>query len=206
LLLYFGSDDPVTHAAEWLKPLAQGDPGRYGEALARWLDYLDGLGIDAIAHGAVVLRRRSGVRNWTRTDRISVDRLEQASEHVLRIFEAQDYLHALDDDRRLLETRFALVERHHLEQTLACRDGRAELQATVLSLDEGLGFRTALDVHTTRLVPLLDGRRPLREVLADRIAEMKLDAEDGRRFEVAALPVVRRLVELGFLERRGPAA
>jgi methylase of polypeptide subunit release factors len=198
-LLYFGSDDPITHAAEWLKPLAHQDPDGYREALERWLDYLERLGIEAIAHGAVILRRRSGGRNWTRKDSVPLERLEQASEHVLRVFAAQDYLEALEDDRGLLDARFALVERHHLEQTLACREGRAELQGTVLVLEEGFAFRTGLDVHTAQLVPLLDGRRPLREVLAQRAAEMGLGNEDAVRFEAAALPVVRRLLELGLL-------
>jgi Methyltransferase small domain len=200
-LLYFGSDDRVTHAAEWLKPVALEDPDHYSDALARWLDYLDRLGIDAIAHGAVILRRRSGGRNWTRKDHVSLDRLEQASEHLLRVFDSQDYLAALDDERALLDERFALVERHHLEQTLVCREGATELQATLLSLDEGLAFRVGLDVHTTQLLPLLDGRRPFREVLAERVAQLKLDAEDAARFEAAALPVVSRLAELGLLVR-----
>jgi len=65
----------------------------------------------------------------------------------------------------------------------------------VLSLDEGLGFRTALDVYTADLVQLLDGTRPLREVLEH------LAGGDAERFDAAALPAVRRLLELGFLVR-----
>ncbi len=198
-LFYFGSDDPITHAAEWLKPLAKEDPERYGEALGRWLDYLASLGIEAVAHGAVILRRRSGGRNWVRKDHVPLDRLEQASDHVLRVFAAQDYLEGLDDDRRLLDACFAVTPGHRLEQTITCGNGGTELQSTVLSLDDGLAFRTALDEHTAELVPLLDGRRRLREVLAQRTAELKLGDGEARRYEVAAVPVVRRLVQLGFL-------
>jgi methylase of polypeptide subunit release factors len=191
-LLYFGSDDPVTHASEWLKPVARDDPAAFAGRLDEWLDYLRGLGIEAVGHGAVILRRRSGGPNWTRRDRVSLERLEQASDHILRVFETQDYLDALGDDRRLLDATFALVEKHHLEQTRR----PDEPAATVLSLDEGLGFRTALDAHTTDLVPLLDGMRPLRDVLAE------LAPGETERFESAALPAVRRLLELGFLEPR----
>jgi methylase of polypeptide subunit release factors len=198
-LLHFGSDDPVTHAGEWLRPVADEDVGRYRESLASWLRYLDDLGIEAIAHGAVILRRRSAGRNWLREDQVDLDRLEQASEHVLRVFRSQDYLNALTDERALLDTGFTLVERHHLDQTLVCRDGETTLEGTTLSLGEGLGFRVALDLHTTRLLPLLDGRRPLREALARQAGELELSADDSARFTTAALPVVRRLVELGFL-------
>jgi len=190
-LLYFGSDDPVTHASEWLKPVARDEPAAFAERLDEWLDYLRGLGIEAIGHGAVILRRRSGGQNWTRRDRIPLDRLEQASDHILRVFETQDYLESLDDDRRLLDETFALVDQHHLEE----RRRRGRLEGTALSLDEGLGFRTALDEHTAELVPLLDGTRPLRDVLA------QLAAGEPERFESAALPAVRRLLELGFLVR-----
>jgi hypothetical protein len=200
-LLHFGSDDPVTYAAEWLKPVAREDPESFRDRLGAWLDYLAELSVEAIAHGAVVLHRRSGGRNWTRKDTVLLDRLEQASSHLLRVFDEQDYLESLDDERQLLDARFALVDDHHLEQTIVCRNGGAELEATVLSLDEGLGFRTGLDVHTAQLVPLLDGTRPLREVLSRRAAELSLDDEDAARFESAALPVVRRLIELGFLVR-----
>jgi hypothetical protein len=149
-LLHFGSDDPVTHAAEWLKPVAREDPEAYGERLDEWLAYLDGLGIEAIAHGAVILRRRSGTRHWTRKDRVHLDRVEQASGHILRVFEAQDHLEALEYDRRLLDEAFALAD----------------------------------------------------EVLGRRAEEMSLAPDDAARFEAAALPVVRRLLELGLLVRR----
>ena len=190
-LLYFGSDDPVTHASEWLKPVARDEPAAFAGRLDEWLEYLGGLGIEAIGHGAVILRRRSGGRNWTRRDRVSLDRLEQASEHILRVFRTQDYLESLDDDRALLDETFELVEQHHLEEMRK----RAEREGTVLSLDEGLGFRTALDAHTAELVGLLDGTRPLRDVLAP----LALGEAEG--FESAALPAVRRLLELGFLVR-----
>jgi methylase of polypeptide subunit release factors len=197
-LLYFGSDDPITHAAEWLKPLADEDVQRYRAALTSWLDYLRRLEIEAIAHGAVILRRRSG-RNWIRKDRVELDRLEQASEHVLRVFASQDYLEGLGGDRALLDARFTVVEHHHLDQRFMCRDDELHLERTSLSLDEGLGFRIALDVHTARLLPLLDGRRTLGEALVALGQERELPPGDAARFVEAALPAARRLVELGFV-------
>jgi methylase of polypeptide subunit release factors len=201
LLLWFGSDDPVTHASEWLRPVAREDPDAFRARLGEWLDYLAGLGIESIAHGAVILRRRSGGgRNWTREDSVALERLEQAGEHVLRLFEAEDYLESLDDDRGLLDASFALADGHRLEQTLVCSGGKADLRSTVLSLDAGLAFRIGLDEHTERLLPLLDGQRPLRAAIDDGAAELRLGGTDASRFEETALPVVRRLVELGFLE------
>jgi hypothetical protein len=101
----------------------------------------------------------------------------------------------------LLDATLALVERHRLEQTAVFREGRAELQSTVLSLDEGLAFRIGLDEHAAELVPRLDGTRPLRAVLVQHASELELGSEDAERFEAAALPPVRRLLELGLLAR-----
>lgn len=97
-LLRFGSDDPISYAAGWLRPVAHEDSDRFRHELGRWLDYLAGLGIEAIAHGAVILRRRRSAQvNWTRWDDVPLDRLAQASEHVQRVFDTQDYLDRLDD-------------------------------------------------------------------------------------------------------------
>ena len=200
-MLYFGSDDPVTHAAAWLKPAARDTtPETFSEALDRWLDYLKRLGIEAIAHGAVILRRRSADPNWTRTDQISLDRLEQASDHILRVFETETYLQTTDD-RSLLDARLVLVPKHHLEQTRTFTAGKDELQSTVLALDEGLAFRVALDDHTTRLVAALDGHRTLAEALNRQTIHLNLNADDAARFQAEALQVVHRLIQLGLLER-----
>jgi len=200
LLLHFGSDDPVTHSASWLRPEAEDDAAAFEASLGRWLTYLERLGIGEVAYGAAILRRRSDARGWTRGEPVSLERLEQAGDHVLRLFAAHDHLEGLDERRSLLDARLALAGRHHLEQTLACRDGELRLEDVVLSLDEGLGFRIGLDVHTSGLVPLLDGRRTVREALAERTAALELADDDSARFESAALPAVRRLLELGFLD------
>ena len=180
--------------------MAREDPGGFGVRLDEWLDYLAGLGIESIAHGAVVLRRRSGGRNWTRADRVAIDRLEQAGDHVLRLFAAQDYLESLDDDRGLLDSPFTLVGGHRLEQTFTFHEARSDLRSSVLSLDDGLAFRIGLDEQAARLLPLLDGR-PLHAAIDQASGELQLGQKAARRFEAGALPVVRRLVELGFLER-----
>src|SRR5262249_13783341 len=67
-LLHFGTQDPLSHAASWLRPLGEVDRREHEAALDRWLRYLDELGIHAIGYGAVTLRRRSTGRNWIRED------------------------------------------------------------------------------------------------------------------------------------------
>jgi Methyltransferase small domain len=108
-LLHYRTDDPLAHAAGWLRAST---PEEHEAALDRWLDYLRRQEIEAVGYGAVVLRRRSGEPNWVRTDEIPIDRLEPATEHTLRVFAAEDYLAAMTDESALLEERFALVDAH----------------------------------------------------------------------------------------------
>jgi methylase of polypeptide subunit release factors len=197
-LLHYRTSDPVAHAAGWLRPLGETDPVRYAEALDRWLEHLARLRIDAIGYGAVVLRRREGGVNWIRTDPLPLDRLEPAGEHTLRVFAAQDALDRVDDEG-LLDLPLALTENHRLQQTLVARGGLL-VESQTLELTEGIRFAVGVDRHTVSLLPHFDGRRPLRAVLELARGTFELEPEEQERFVPAAIPVVRRLVELGFLE------
>jgi hypothetical protein len=199
-LLHYRTDDPLTHAAGWLAPLAEHDSRAHEEALARWLAYFDRAGVEAVAYGAVVLRRRRAP-NWVRVDELPIERLETAGDQILRVFAAEDFVRATGDEAAILRERFAVVERHRVEQTLRCRDGGLTIDEVTLVLDEGLGFRASLDRYTIALLPQLDGTRPLGDVLERLSSELPLAAAERALFVPAAVPVVKRLLELGFLER-----
>jgi predicted RNA methylase len=200
-LLHYRTSDPVAHAAGWLRPLGESDPELHAEALDRWLEHFRRLQIGAIGYGAIVLRRHGGGANWIRTDPLPLDRLEPAGAHTERVFTSQDTLEQ-PDDNRLLELRLALTDSHRLRQTLVAREGALVVESETLELTEGLRFTVGVDRHTVSLLPHLDGRRPLRDVLTLAAATFELGPEERERFVPAALPVVKRLLALGFLEQR----
>ncbi len=200
-LMHYKTEDPLTHAANWLSPLAEEDLARYEESLDRWLAYLRELGIEAIGYGAIVLRRRDG-ESWIHADEAPWGRLQPASDHTLRVFAAQDLLAGFRDDLELLEERLALVDRHRLVQDLTAGDGAFTVEAQKLVLDEGMAFEVGLDRYTAALLPHFERGRTLREVLELAADSLALEAEERERYAAAAPPVVRRLLELGFLERR----
>ena len=68
-LLHYRSDDPLAHSSSWLQLLA-GDRPAHEAALDRWLAYLAEQQIEAVAYGAVVLRRRTGGTNWVRRNQL----------------------------------------------------------------------------------------------------------------------------------------
>jgi methylase of polypeptide subunit release factors len=198
-LLHFGSQDPLGHSAQWLAPLGETDPVEYERALDRWLAYLTDAGIEAIGYGAIVLRRRDGGENWVREDVVDLERLESAGEHTLRLFAAEDFLNGLADDGKLLGRPFELAAGARLEQTLAWDDGSRSVESQTLRFDDGFGFRVRIDRYTAGLLPYFDGTATLEEVLRRAAAQIELEPGDRERFVPAALPVVRRLVALGFL-------
>ncbi len=204
-LLRTDSQDPVTHAATWNRPTPGQDAAAYGAALDHWVRYCGELGIERIASGAVVLRRRRG-GGRVREDVLTFDRIGDAGAHVLRLFEAQAFLADLTDDATLLTQRLRLVPHHRIDQSLRLENGRAVVERASLRLTKGLRLEAEVDATATRLLAYLDGRRPLGEAL-ERTARETPDVS-GRaareRFTRAALTLVVKMLEAGFLERVNP--
>ncbi len=202
-LLHYRSSDPLDHAHGWLRPLGERDPAAFAAALDHWLVYLRDRGIEAVGYGAIVLRRRHRARNWVRTDQLPLEGLEPASGHIVRSFSGTELLSELEEERGLLGHTFRLTPEHRLRQELRFEDGALSLQEATLELTDGLRFSVGLDRYTMLLLPHLDGSRSLGQALERASAELDLTEEARRRYVPAALPVIRRLLELGFLERVG---
>ena len=198
LVLHTGSDRPLRIAAQWNRD-ARSDPEAYAAAIDRWLDYFATEGIEQIAFGCVVLRRRTATEarpNWIRATRMPTLRLEPSGSQLERIFAAHDFLEELEDDRALLGERFAVADNVALEQELRLGAAGWELREASLAITSGMRFSAGLDDVTTALVLGLDGTRSVAEALpgpSDRRSREELD-EIGAR-------VVRRMLELGFLRR-----
>ena len=196
-LLHNDTVDPLTHAAAWLRHELGDDAGTYAAALDRWLAYFQRLGIEAIAMGAVILRRRDGL-NWVLADELPSDRLGPASDHIQRVFAAQDFLTSLADDRALLAERLELAEHARLEQRVVYRGGEWSVDEIGVSLNDGLGFNATLDGVTGGMLAALDGRRTLGDVAGDLA---RLEGVSRDEVERALLPVASRMLSAGFLVR-----
>jgi methylase of polypeptide subunit release factors len=198
-LLHHGTADPLTHTERWNRPLAR-DEQAFGKVLDRWLAYFERLGIEGIAYGAVILRRRSDGPNWVRADELPGDRLRPASAHILRVFDAADYLIQLGDAADLLDDAFALAPAARLEQRLVLEHGEWTPAEVTLALDEGLCFDARIGGGTAALLAALDGRRPLRAVVDELAAAGGLDRDSVARDAIGA---VSGMVGTGFLVRDG---
>jgi methylase of polypeptide subunit release factors len=196
-LLHYRTDQPLETAAVW-NQTESGDPAKYGKIIDTWLAYYRELGIRGIAYGSLLLRRRSGA-NWFRTDVLPAGRLKPASDHILRVFAAHDLIVGTADGEPLLNDRLRLVPTAAVEQRVRFLEGAPRVENMTLTLDEGVGFQAGLDGSVLQLLTQLDGRRTLREAFAEGAKGQGV--EDVERYARAGLPVVRRMFELGFLER-----
>jgi hypothetical protein len=190
LLVHLNSYTPLKHAAEWNRGL-RWDADAYAEALDRWLEYYRANGIEAIAWGAAVLRKRTGADNWVWAESPSTDDLGSAGHHMLRVLANEDLLAGLDDPGRLLDEVFVLAGDHRLDRFFHFEDGAGVIDRAQLRLDGGFAFELGVDFETVGVLSRLDGRTTLRQALeAGGVPEAALEASTGG---------VRRLLELGFL-------
>ncbi len=199
-LLHYLTEDPLSQAAKWNQPLISEGLATYGAALDRWTEYYRREEIERIAFGAVILRRRSGGSNWVRADSFRAGQGSSAG-LVLRVFEAEDFLQGLRDDRALLDERFALVPEHQVEQRMRASDGQWQLQDATLTLTQGIAFHGILDLNTAQLLPHLDGRKTLRQAVSETGRDLDLAEGDAGSLAETAVAMARRLYQLGFLER-----
>jgi hypothetical protein len=195
-LLRFRTYDPLTYASLWIKEEVE-----FAETLDRWLGYYQRLGIRAMSSGAIILRRRSGV-NWTRSAQVLAAPIQNASDHLLRMFGASDRLSHMPDTE-LLEQRFRPHPGHRIRRTGVSDGGSYLVEGQYLETTEGVPFRVSLGELGSRLLLQLDGRRSLRTVTSE-VAEMLPGMTSG---DVAhrALQIVKQLFALGFLQLDPPA-
>ena len=199
-LLHYLTEDPLTQAGKWNQPLVFESLEKYGAALDRWTDYYRREGIDQIAFGAVVMRRRSGAANWVRADSFHAGRGSSAG-LLLRVFEAEDFLRALGSESELLDEKFALVPEHRLEQVLRAIDGVWQQEQATLTLTQGISFSGGLDVTTAQLLQKFAGGHSLRQAADELSGELGLTSSDTAALTDTAVAMARRLYQLGFLVR-----
>ena len=188
-ILHTTTDDPLSNAAAWTRDAADG-PDEFGAALDRWTAYYQESGIEALAYGGLVLRRRNGV-SWSRGASLPARPLEPASSHLLRMFAGVDIAMAGAD--ALLDRRLAVAPAARFEQVVSPSEGWTVVSAA-LSLEEGLGFRADVDEPTLRLLRALDGTRTARDAVVSSLGEEGLPR---------AAELLRGMLETGFLTNDG---
>lgn len=201
-LLCYKNDDPLTYAANWLRSTESDDRERYGQLLDTWLQYYKQMGIDWISSGAVLLRRRSGRRNWVRADTVPPQHGNgSCSDQIQRIFDTQNLLESLEDERQLLDCTLVLTPDHRMEHVLTAKDGGWTVQEAILKHTQGLEFVGSVDRLVSAILAGCNGHHTLRELVADVAQGVGIDFD---AVAPASLGVVRKLMQWGFLSVAEP--
>jgi methylase of polypeptide subunit release factors len=200
LLLLHGIEDPLAYAVRWNLRLQQLAPDRFAETLASWLEYYRREKIESLASGVVILRRRVGP-NWLHGLEISAETRGTASAHLQAIVAAQDYLARSPSDDELLATAFVIPEVHRLNQSLRSRGSEYVVEATSLSLEEGLGTSATIEPELVPVLLRLDGSQLLAEAVRDVAALTEADP-DGLADRAVAF--ILDLLRRGFAAPAAP--
>ena len=123
-----------------------------------------------------------------------------SGDQIERIFAAEDFLEALEDDRKLLEQRLLFDQHHLLRHELRAEDGRWAVQSEHLYASEGVPFAGNVDMYVANLLAGCNGKRTLRELLEDVADRAKTKPEN---IVPTCLAVVQNLMRSGFLSPTG---
>lgn len=198
LLLHNASRDPLAYATVWNQGLAEADQIEFDETVNRWVAHYQRNGIQRIATGFVIMRRRAGGENWIQAfGDVSMPRGD-GGEHLERMFAAGDLLNSCSGAPQLgalLSRAWRLLDGHRLDQSAAFDNGVYAGVGHMRQKDD-MGVRAVID---TRVLPVLlscDGRRTLGELIEE---SARPDALDRGAFHSLCLDTARDLLARGYL-------
>jgi methylase of polypeptide subunit release factors len=197
VLLHLESQEPLEYAMFWLSLTGPRDEDALARAIERWQAHYRDLGVERIARGAIVLRRRSA-SNWVRAFRIH-DPSGPGSDQLLRIFAGVDFLTARPAAEllsELLSRAWRPVDGHRVDQTLVQHAGAYASKEAVIRQEPGIGLHASFD---PRVVPVLagcDGQRPLGHVIEQTPIP---DGMDRGAFHTLCVETAKGLIGRGYL-------
>ena len=139
VILMYNLGDPEEYARGWNHLLAARDHREFERAVERWLAYYREQQIESIAFGLIVMRRRTGVRNWVRAIRVPARPTDHAGEHVERLFSGWDWV------RSGAHGSIRLVPGSRLVRRLSLDDGTERISFEVRP---NVGFAVRVDEET----------------------------------------------------------
>ncbi len=185
--------DPATHAANWLRQTEA--PDRWEPEYDRWMAYYEHHRIEAIGLGLVTMRRRAGGEGWFRAEEAAQDFCMPCGDHIGAMFELADFV-AAHDGEALAAAHLRVAPDVVLDERARPGDGGWSVTDRRLRQTAGLCREGEVDGAVAAIVAACDGSRPLAAILGE--VARSVGADPGA-VAGAALPVIHRLVESGFL-------
>jgi len=159
-LIHNFSWDSQEYADWWLSrdSLLKKDKRKYAKTKKAWFQWFLDQGIERIALGDIILRRRSSDQTWVCSASVTKSILESpAGEQLARLFETQDFLAGLPDKEALLET--VLIP---LDMDIQPGEDEESLRAVTT---KGFNLPAGLSPLTAEVITHLDGSTRLRAAI-----------------------------------------
>ncbi|HEX5496479.1 MAG TPA: methyltransferase [Mycobacteriales bacterium] len=184
--------DPAEYAGMWLRDSHEDTNPDHERRYAEWLDWMDGHEVEAVGFGMVTMRAAGAADPVVRVEEVRQQVVQPVAGPIADWFGRQDRLRAVPD---LLDARLRVAPDVVLEQ-VASPAGGWQVDVQRLHLTSGMRWQGEVDQLAASLVAGCDGVVRLRDQLALLAAAYGYRQDD---LAGTALPVVRHLVERGFL-------
>jgi methylase of polypeptide subunit release factors len=185
--------EPAAHASSWLRQTEAAE--RWGDEFDAWMEYSEEHRIEAIGFGLITMRKRAAGRPWFRAEETPQDIVMPCGDHLGAVFELADWLADLDHDD-LLRAILNVAPDVVLDERARPGIGGWEVVERRLRQTAGLCHKGDVDPGVAAIVAACDGQHALGEALS-RVADEAGVADS--ELSAAAVPIVRRLIEQGFL-------
>jgi SAM-dependent methyltransferase len=180
---------PEDYVTAWLRDTDEG--GRFDELYEEWVGWFERRRVEAIAFGVLAMRRRRTGPTSVVLDDVPQQVAPTWGEEVPAHFVRRDALAA-----DLLDTPWQLRDDVRLHQVAGRDDEGWGVESQRLQQSTGLRWSGGTDEHGAALLAACDGTLPLRTLFSLLAAGIDLPEADVVE---QGIPVVRRLIEQGFL-------
>ena len=180
--------DPAQYAALWLADAGERGSGPYEQRYARWLDWFEATGVEAVGFGLVTLHRSGAASPTVRVEEVPQPLEEPIGAQVAAWFDRVEAVRDAD----LAGMRFGRAPGLQLEQLSEPGPDGWAVVTRRLRQPGGMRWSGAVDAPVAALVAGCDGTRPLAELAV--VLELAYGIEPADVTDMA-----RGLVEHGFL-------
>jgi len=172
------------------------EEAEYLRLFDKWMDYYARHKIVGIGQGVMVMRRAAGHRNCFAVESLPPSISYPAGEDVAQQVELRTFLHSLRGEEDFLHVHLKLAPNVRLEQICEPTDGAWRPISGCVRRVGGLEYCGTLDGPSAAALARWDEKRPLKDYLSELATALRVDPSN---LLPTALPIIRRLVEQGFL-------
>jgi hypothetical protein len=180
---------PEDYVTAWLRDTDEG--AHFDERYDEWVDWFEARRVEAVAFGVLDMRRRTAGPTSVVFDDVQQPTGATWGDEVLDHFRRRDALAA-----DLLDRFWRLRADVRLQQVASRDDDGWLVESQLLQQSAGLRWSGGTDEHGAALLAACDGTMPLRTLFSLLAAGAGITESEAVE---SGLPVVRRLVEQGFL-------